>query len=100
MPQRCPTESGEGFSPALAAGIAPLERSRSYLGPGATWTALRLWREFAADPYRRLRVETEGCGVWESCGDPWEARKMLEGVLLALPLRVAKELRGHIDDEW
>ncbi|MFE6617015.1 hypothetical protein [Amycolatopsis sp. NPDC057786] len=96
---RHPAESGEGFSPALAAELARLERSRNYLGPGAIRTALRLWREFVANPYRRLRVDSEGCGVWECCGDPRQAREMLEGVLLALPARLAKEFRRHIDLE-
>ncbi|WP_410576873.1 hypothetical protein [Amycolatopsis sp. lyj-108] len=113
MPRRAPARVRRGlrlrrpaelrdpwdFSPALAAGIARLERSRNYLGPGATRTALRLWREFTVDPYRRLRVDTEGCGVWECCGDPRQAREMLEGVLLALPARAAKELRRHVGEE-
>ncbi|MER6670052.1 hypothetical protein ABT256_36220 [Amycolatopsis japonica] len=100
MPRKAPHRVRQEFSPALAAGISRLERSRNYLGPGAVRTALRLWREFVADPYRRLRVDSEGCGVWECCGDPWQAREMLEGVLRALPRRSAAELRRHIDDEW
>ncbi|WP_091598747.1 hypothetical protein [Amycolatopsis lurida] len=96
---RHPADFGKGFSPALAAELTRLERSRNYLGPGATRTALRLWREFLTNPYWRLRVDSEGCGVWECCGDPWQAREMLEGVVLALPARVAKELRRHIAPE-
>ncbi|MEV7555612.1 hypothetical protein AB0N89_38850 [Amycolatopsis sp. NPDC089917] len=91
------------FSPALAAAISRLERSRGYLGAGVTVTALRLWREFTANPYRRLRVDSQGCGIWECCGDPWEAREMLEGVLLALPARLTPEFRScleRIDERW
>ncbi|RSN20068.1 hypothetical protein DMC63_13350 [Streptomyces sp. WAC 05977] len=96
---RHPADFGEGFSPALTAGLARLERSRNYLGPGATRTALRLWREFVANPYWRLRVDSEGCGVWECCGDPWQSKEMLEGVALALPAGLAKEMRRHIAPE-
>ncbi|AUI64691.1 hypothetical protein [Amycolatopsis sp. BJA-103] len=91
------------FSPALAAEISRLERTRNYLGAGATRTALRLWQEVTADPYRRLRVDSKGCGVWECCGDPLEAREMLEGVLLALPARLTPEFQAYlrrIDEQW
>ncbi|EMD23304.1 hypothetical protein [Amycolatopsis azurea] len=117
MPRRAPARVRQGlrlrhppdhrdqqeFTPALAAELSRLERARGYLGAGAIWTALRLYREFIADPYRRLRVDSEGCGIWECCGDPRDAREMLEGVLLALPARLTPEFRRYlqrIDDRW
>ncbi|MDT0265820.1 hypothetical protein RM844_05895 [Streptomyces sp. DSM 44915] len=87
-----------GLSAATRAEIAGIERRRGYLWPGATATALRHWRDFAHDPYRRLRVADDGgCGVWECCGDPFEARDFLEAVLLALSRRGRRELRALVD---
>ncbi|MGW0754657.1 hypothetical protein [Streptomyces sp. NPDC002587] len=40
---------------------------------------MRIWRGFVRDPYRNPWSEYEdgGCGVWECCGNPFEAREFL-----------------------
>jgi len=74
--------------------IDRLERIRGYLWHGAVADALRLWRTFVHDPYRRLRVDGDnGCGFWACCGDPWQAREILQGALLSMSRRHARELR-------
>lgn len=98
MPRR---RAGElhGFSPRFLSDIVRLELSRNYLWPTAVQSALRHWTEFLHNPYRRLwDVDTEGCGVWECCGDPHEARELLEFVALALPRKSARELRRRLDE--
>ncbi|WP_059006854.1 hypothetical protein [Streptomyces specialis] len=86
------------LSPAACAEISRIERRRNYLWPGVTATALRHWRGFVHDPSHRLRVDDDGgCGVWECCGDPFEARDFLEAVMLAMSRPRRRELRAVVD---
>lgn len=93
-----------GLSGRALYDVGRLERTRGYLWPGRTERALRMWQHFVSLPERRLWVDNEGgCGVWECCGEPREARDVLEGVMLALPKRSARELRELIresDDRY
>jgi hypothetical protein len=87
----------QGLSGRALRDIARLERTRGYLWPGRTERALYMWQHFVSLPYHRLWVDNEGgCGVWECCGEPREARDILEGVMLALPSRSSAELRMFV----
>ncbi|MBA0049406.1 hypothetical protein E0L36_00285 [Streptomyces sp. AJS327] len=82
----------DGLSPRTRYEIARLECARGYLRPGTTAVALRHWRAFVHDPYHRLWVDHDGgCGIWECCADPHEARELLEGVRGALRPRARRE---------
>ncbi|WP_228562557.1 hypothetical protein [Catenulispora rubra] len=59
--------------------------------------ALRIWRGFVRWRYRRLWVDTDGCGIFECCGSPWEAREILERVMTSMSERSARELRRLVD---
>lgn len=92
------TSAINGLSSRALSEISYLERTRRYLWPGSTEVALRMWRGFVHSPYRRLWVDNDsGCGIWECCGAPWEARQMLEAVMLNLSRRRARELHRLID---
>jgi hypothetical protein len=84
-------------SPALAE-VARVEQSRNYLWPGVTAVAVRRWQGFVHNPYRRLWIHDDGCGVWECCGNPLEAREFLEAVILGMSRRRARELRHLVDE--
>ena len=91
------TDHLRGLSPQVVAEIARLESARGF-SPGMTATALRLWGSFVRDPYRRLWVDNDGgCGIWECCGDPREARDLLESVARGMSRRRAVEFRRRID---
>ena len=49
------------------------------------------------NPYRRLWIDDDGCGVWECCGNPFEARELLGFVAQALPRKSARELRERLE---
>src|ERR1700732_4241050 len=92
------TATIRGLSAQALAEIGRIERTRGYLWPGAVAAAMRHWRSFVHNPYRQLWVDNDGgCGIWECCGSPWEAREMLEAVLLNLSRRRARELHRLID---
>jgi hypothetical protein len=93
------TSAIDDLSPRALSEISRLERTRGYLWPGSTAVALRMWRGFVHNPYRRLWVDNNdgGCGIWECCGAPWEARQMLEAVMLNLSRQRAREFRQLID---
>src|SRR5436309_3232562 len=61
--------------------------------------ALRMWRNFVRNPYRRVWVDYRdgGCGIFECCGSPWEARDLLEFVMTAMSERSSRELRRVVD---
>ncbi|MEU8763923.1 hypothetical protein [Streptomyces sp. NPDC048659] len=85
--------------------MARVEHSRNYLWPGVTAESLRMWREFVRGPYRNLWREYEGggCGVWECCGNPFEAREFPDAVMRGMSRRRARELRllvGRLDDAY
>ena len=96
MPRRRPTEL-DGFSHRFLSDIVRLELNRGYLWPTAVQSSLRLWAEFVHNPYHRLWVEHIGCGIWECCGNPHEARELLDFVARALPRRSARELRKRLE---
>ncbi|MEU1744065.1 hypothetical protein [Streptomyces pristinaespiralis] len=84
--------------------IVRIEETRNYLWTGAVGESLDLWRTFVGRPDRRLwRDDEDGCTEWLCCGDPLRARDMLEGAVLALPRRAARELRAMVlalDDRY
>ncbi|MGN9791397.1 hypothetical protein ACTMTU_09875 [Streptomyces sp. OZ13] len=84
--------------------IVRIEETRNYLWTGAVGESLALWRGFVGRPDRRLWQDDEsGCTEWLCCGDPLRARDMLEGAVLALPRRPARELRAVVlalDDRY
>ncbi len=87
-----------GLSPYALAVIARLEWTRDDLWPGKVSAALRKWRYFVRNPYRRLWVDNpDGCGVFECCGSPWEARDLLESVMSAMSERSCRDLRRVVD---
>jgi hypothetical protein len=98
MPRRRP-DVLDSFSSRFLSDIARLELSRNYLWPTAVQSSLRIWLAFVHRPHRRLWVEDDGgCGIWECCGDPFEARELLDFVARALPRKSAKELRKRLDE--
>ncbi|TQK42340.1 hypothetical protein FBY35_3730 [Streptomyces sp. SLBN-118] len=88
-----------GLSSAAHAEVARVETSRNHLYVGYTADAVRMWRNLVHNPYRRLWVEYEhdGCGVWQCCGSPFEARTLLEAVIVGMSRRRARELRSLVD---
>ena len=88
-----------GLSPYARAVIARLEWTRDDLWPGKVGTALWMWRSFVRDPYRRLWVDYPdgGCGIFECCGSPWEARELLEVAMTAMSERSSRDLRRIVD---
>ncbi|MFI1507852.1 hypothetical protein [Streptomyces sp. NPDC020597] len=80
--------------------IHALERSRNYMGEGDVGAALRMWKDYVHRPERRLWHDYE----WDDthgdcCGDPFEARALLDVVTQALPPRQGRELSRH-DAVW
>lgn len=108
LPRRLGPHDRTPIIPDLTAGalaeIDRLERSRGNLWHGAVADAFTLWREFVHNPYRRLWANGyDGCGFWFCCGDPREARDLLEGVLQSLSRRHARELHrivARLDAEY
>lgn len=74
--------------------ISQLERTRTYLWPGEVSRAVRLWRDHVRRPEREQWREYErDDGHWDCCGDPFEARVLLDTVTRALSRPSARELR-------
>ncbi|MFE6491629.1 hypothetical protein [Streptomyces sp. NPDC057748] len=58
---------------------------------------MRLWKDHVHRPERVLWQDYEWGNVhWYCCGDPLEARALLDTVMQALPPRSARELRRII----
>ncbi|NVK77894.1 hypothetical protein HG542_09470 [Streptomyces morookaense] len=91
----------DGLSSRALAAIARLERSRSYLSPGDTAAAVRLWKEHTRRTERQLWAdEDEDDPHWLCCGNPHHARELLAAVMQAMSPRNARELRqvvGRLD---
>ncbi|MGI5339537.1 hypothetical protein ACQEVS_20170 [Streptomyces sp. CA-181903] len=88
----------DGFSSRALSDISRLERSRNYLRPGDVSAAMRLWKDYVHRPERRLWDDHEwGNADWYCCGDPFEARVLLDAVMQAMPPRNARELRRVVD---
>ncbi|WP_406148681.1 hypothetical protein [Streptomyces sp. NBC_01012] len=84
----------DGVSSRTLAEIARLELSRNYLSPGEVAEAVRGWRQHMRQPLGALWRDDElGNSHWDCCGDPLEARELLDTVLGALSPRGARELR-------
>ncbi|WP_405918162.1 hypothetical protein [Streptomyces sp. NBC_00728] len=74
--------------------VIRLERSRNYLRPGDVSAAVRLWRDYVHRPERQLWNDYESGDVhWDCCGNPLEARALLDTVIQAMSPRNARELR-------
>ncbi|WP_326786920.1 hypothetical protein [Streptomyces sp. NBC_00151] len=84
--------------------IVRLERTRNYLRPGDVSTAVRLWKDYVHHSERRLWHDYEWGNVhWYCCGDPLEARVLLDSVMQAMAPRSARELRqivSRFDAVW
>ncbi|RLU82329.1 hypothetical protein CTZ27_30795 [Streptomyces griseocarneus] len=88
----------DGLSRRTLCEIVRLERTRNHLYPGDVGKAVRLWREFVRLPEGRQRHDAAyGNAHGDCCGDPMKGRALLDGVLLALSPRGARELREVID---
>ncbi|MER5552850.1 hypothetical protein ABT001_14400 [Streptomyces sp. NPDC002793] len=93
----------DGMSSRALAEIARLELSRNYLVPGGVSEAVRCWRRHVRQPLGALWRDDElGDTHWDCCGDPREARELLDTVMRAMSPRGARELRrvvGALDAE-
>ncbi|MGC5396446.1 hypothetical protein ACPXCP_11915 [Streptomyces sp. DT20] len=88
----------DGLSSRALSEIIELERTRNYLRPGDVSTAVALWKDYVHQTERALWHDYE-CGNvhWYCCGDPLEARALLDTVMQALPRRGARELRKIVN---
>ncbi|WP_235619283.1 hypothetical protein [Embleya scabrispora] len=58
---------------------------------------MRLWRDHVHRSERQLWHDYEWANVhWYCCGNPWEARALLDAVMHAMSPRGARELRRII----
>ncbi|WP_405662953.1 hypothetical protein OG379_15010 [Streptomyces sp. NBC_01166] len=84
----------DGLSSRTLAEITRLELSRNYLAPGEVGEAVRTWKRHRRQSLRVLWRDHElGDTHWDCCGDPSEARELLDTVIGALSPRGARELR-------
>jgi hypothetical protein len=94
----------DGLSSRALSEIYHLELTRNYLQPGDVGAAMRLWRNYVHRPERELWHDYERGNVcWSCCGNPLEARALLDTVMQAMSRRAARELRqivGRFDDVW
>ncbi|MFJ1567860.1 hypothetical protein ACIOG8_27200 [Streptomyces erythrochromogenes] len=78
--------------------IFRLEQAWNHLRPGAMSAAVRLWKGYVHRPGRLLWQDYEWGDVhWHCCGDPFEARALLDTVMRALSPRSARRLRAVVD---
>ncbi|ROQ26159.1 hypothetical protein EDD98_5771 [Streptomyces sp. PanSC19] len=94
----------DGLSSRALSEIIRLERTRNYLQPGDVSAAVRLWRDYVHQPERALWHDYEWGNVhWYCCGNPLEARALLDTVMQAISPRSARELRKIVsrsDADW
>lgn len=84
----------DGLSSHAVSEIRHLEHTRNYLQPGDVHTAVRLWKDYVHRPERELWYDHEWGNVhWHCCGDPFEARALLDTVMQAVSPRSALEVR-------
>ena len=84
----------DGLSLRALSEITRLERTRNYLQPGDVGAAVGLWKDYVHRPERDLWHDYESDDVyWFCCGDPLEARALLDTVIQAISPRSARELR-------
>ncbi|WP_328393905.1 hypothetical protein OHS70_04575 [Streptomyces sp. NBC_00390] len=87
----------DDLSSRALAEVARLERTRNYLQPGDVSAALRLWKDYVHRPERQLWDDYEWGNVhWYCCGNPLEARALLDTVMTAMLPRSARELRTFV----
>ncbi|WP_051965506.1 hypothetical protein [Kitasatospora mediocidica] len=88
----------DGVSSRALSEVARLERTRNYLQPGDVTVAVRLWRDYVRRSKRQQWHDYEWGNVhWYCCGNPLEARALLDKVMNAMSLRGARELRKIIN---
>lgn len=91
--------------PRVLSEIDRLERTRNYLYPGDVSKAVRLWEDFVHRPARELWRDFDGLWHdddslylhWYCCGNPLEARLLLDAAMRAMSPRGARELQKIID---
>ncbi|WP_234348432.1 hypothetical protein [Kitasatospora sp. MY 5-36] len=93
----------DGLSPRVLSEIARLECTRNYLEPGTVGWAVRMWKEHVHRSARELWHHYEHGDVHEyCCGNPLQARAVLDTVLQGMSPRGARELRrviAHLDGQ-
>ncbi|MFF9787743.1 hypothetical protein [Streptomyces nigrescens] len=89
----------DGLSARAMSEIRRIERTRTYLEPGQTVAAVRLWKAHVRLPKRQLWTDWEWGDElhWDCCGNPFHARDLLEDMVNALPARSAAELRRLVE---
>ncbi|WP_406173520.1 hypothetical protein [Streptomyces canus] len=94
----------DGLSSRALSEINRLEHTRNYLQPGDVGTAVGLWKKYVHQPERDLWHDYEWGNVhWDCCGNPLEARALLDTVMQAISPRSARELRKVVsrsDAAW
>lgn len=84
----------DGLSSRAQSEISRLERTRNYLQSGDASAAVRLWKDYVHRPERQLWHDYEWGNLhWYCCGNPLEARALLDTVTQAISPRSARELR-------
>ncbi|MFJ4910751.1 hypothetical protein ACIQCR_35060, partial [Streptomyces sp. NPDC093249] len=84
----------DGLSSHALSEITRLEDTRNYLQPGDVSKAVSLWKNYVHQPERELWHDYEWGNVhWYCCGNPLEARALLDTVMQAMSPRSARELR-------
>jgi hypothetical protein len=81
--------------------IAALEVRRKW--PGYTALAYKQFASFVRDPYHRLWVDDDGCGIEECCPSPYGLLEWLEAVTRALPPKDRKIFAsrfGELYADW
>ncbi|MFJ9742903.1 hypothetical protein [Streptomyces sp. NPDC101166] len=87
----------DGLSARALRDISRLEHTRNYLQSGHVSAAVRRWKDYVHRPERQLWHDYEwGDAHDDCCGDPLQARALLDTVMQALPRRSARELRQII----
>ncbi|MCA6091059.1 hypothetical protein LE181_02595 [Streptomyces sp. SCA3-4] len=102
-PYNSPSVVIDGLSARTLAEISRLERTRAYLHPGDAGQAVRLWKDHVRLPLRDLTHHDEHACLYDCCGDPLEARILLDMIMQALSRRGARELRAQLhrfDELW
>ncbi|BFO18142.1 hypothetical protein SHKM778_45300 [Streptomyces sp. KM77-8] len=94
----------DGLSSHALSEITRLEHTRNHLQPGDVSAAVDLWKDYVHQPERALWHDHEWGNVhWYCCGNPLEARALLDTVMQALSPRSARELRKIVsrsDAAW
>ncbi|MEV5240152.1 hypothetical protein AB0K89_13735 [Streptomyces cinnamoneus] len=102
-PYDSPSVVIDGLSARTLAEISRLEHTRTCLHPGDASRAVRLWKDHVRLPLRDLTRYDERACVYDCCGDPLEARILLDQIMQGLSRRGARELRAQLhrsDELW